>query len=44
MSSKARYVGSRVYIGSTKIREVTRLRVSSCHPGNSNMSAVKAKY
>ena len=36
MSSKARDVTDRVYIGPAKAREASGLRVSSCHPGNSN--------
>ena len=43
MSSKARDVNDRAYIGPTKARETSRLRVSSCHPDNSNTDAMKAK-
>ena len=38
MSSKARDVTDRVYIGPAKAREASGLRLSSCHPGNSNES------
>ena len=36
MSSKARGVNDRAYIGPAKAREDSRLRVSSCHSGNNN--------
>ena len=44
VSSKARGVKDRAYIGPAKAREDSRLRVSSCRPGNSNISTMKTRY